>query len=306
VVFSTSPHPTAHLIAQRIARACNAPSVIDFRDPWYEEPPEPGTPKIVHWYARYKERRVVGAAAHVIASTSSLRDLLRSRYPDVPPEKFSSILNGFDNADFAAVAPLARVSSGKLVILHAGSINGQFRDPRPLFAAMRKLIDAGAIAADSLRLRFLGPGEFAQSAAIAASLTEHRLGDCVEFLPRVDYQEGLRQMANADLLLLLQASDDTASLVPAKLYEYLRAQCPVLALVRPGAAADVLQYTGGGWHCDPADGNALYDTLESIVALARSNQLARHIADQERLGQFDRRALTGQLATIFAAVSERR
>jgi SAM-dependent methyltransferase len=39
LIYSTSPHATAHLIAMRLA-AKGMPWVADFRDPWIEEPPE--------------------------------------------------------------------------------------------------------------------------------------------------------------------------------------------------------------------------------------------------------------------------
>lgn len=302
-VYSTSPHATAHLIAQRIARSCRVPSVIDFRDPWFEDPPEPGTPKVVHWFAERSERKVIDRAAHVIASTNSLRDLLKTRYAAQRPEKFSAILNGFDNADFAALSPGAKQRTGKLVMLHAGSINGQFRDPRPLFETFGRLIEGGVIDKQSLTLRFLGPGSFAESPEIAASIAKTKLSGSIEFLPRVDYQEGLRQMSDADVLLLLQASDDTASLVPAKLYEYLRVQRPVLALVRLGATTDVLDSTGGGWCCDPADASALESTVRNVAALWRGDELANHCADPVQLQKFDRRIMTGDLAAILNDVT---
>ncbi len=42
LIYSTSPHATSHLIARKLSAKTHTPWVIDFRDPWYEEPPEPG------------------------------------------------------------------------------------------------------------------------------------------------------------------------------------------------------------------------------------------------------------------------
>ena len=84
-----------------------------------------------------------------------------------------------------------------------------------------------------------------------AAVRESGLTGSVEFLGRVPYTEALAELSTADLLLLLQASEDTMSLVPAKLYEYLRAMRPVLALVLPGATSEVLAMTGGGWLANP-------------------------------------------------------
>jgi len=129
------------------------------------------------------------------------------------------------------------------------------------------------------------------------------LSGSVSLLARVPYDESLRQLAGADLLLLLQASSDTVELVPAKLYEYLRAQKPVLAMVRTGAVTDVLTQTGGGWTVDPADPRSIDRTLAEIVHEWRSDRLAMHCADLAALRRFDRRALAGELAAVFDEVS---
>ena len=80
LVYSTSPHATAHLVALALVRSARVPWVTDFRDPWYEEPPEPGTLRVVHWAGRHLERRVIRRAARVVASTEQLRDALATRY----------------------------------------------------------------------------------------------------------------------------------------------------------------------------------------------------------------------------------
>jgi hypothetical protein len=65
----------------------------------------------------------------------------------------------------------------------------------------------------------------------------------------------------------------------------------------------VLDSTGGGWCCDPLDSGALESALRNIAGLWKSERLAQQIADPLALRKFDRRALTGQLASILEAVS---
>jgi hypothetical protein len=143
VVFSTSPYPTAHLIARKIAARARVPFVADFRDPWYEVPPEPGTPRIVHAVAPILERAVVRSATHVVTSTAQLRDLLRLRYTQEPPDKFTEILNGYDEADFSALPAAEPKRDDSMLIIHAGNINADFRDPAPLFEAIGRLARRG-------------------------------------------------------------------------------------------------------------------------------------------------------------------
>jgi glycosyltransferase involved in cell wall biosynthesis len=150
-------------------------------------------------------------------------------------------------------------------------------------------------------MRFVGAGAFGDEPAVRSAIAAAGLSAAVAVLPRVPYDESLRQLSDSDLLLLLQASDDTVGLVPAKLYEYLRTRKPVLALVKEGAITEVLAQTGGGWSADPADAQALDSTLADIVERWRAKVLAAHSADMTVLRRFDRRELTGQLASVFDA-----
>ena len=305
IVFSTSPPATAHLIARTIARRANAPHVIDFRDPWHEEPPEPGMPAVVNWFAPRLERQVVTSAAHVVTSTAELRDALRARYVD-QGEKITAIANGYDEADFAALPEGAPGESGRLIVAHAGTINQEFRDPSPLFRAVARAAAGRRLDPSKLLFRFIGGGSYADSEHLKRCIDETGLAGSVEFLPRVPYDEALCELGKADLLLLLQASDDTTSLVPAKLYEYLRAMRPVLALVLPGATTEVLAQTGGGWIANPRNADELEQAMTGIFDDWRSGSLRGRHARLEALQQFDRRRLTGKLAAIFDEVVKSR
>lgn len=301
VVYSTSPHATAHLIARRIARRSGRPWVTDFRDPWFEDPPEPGAPDGFLFRAidRRLERGVIEDCSAVVASTTELRNLLRARYPRLPDDKFSTILNGYDEADFKDAPPSRDSRNGRMTILHAGSVNADFRDPRPLLAALRRCGDAGTIDLSRVRVKLIGGGPFADSEEMRTAIARLGVADAVEVLPRVPYAQSLRELANADLLLLIQASPDTTALVPAKLYEYLRAQRPVLALVHRGATAEVVAMTGGGWAVAPEDEQDLYDTLTEAFRRWRDGTLHQAVTTMDVLRRFDRRWLTGELASLF-------
>lgn len=300
ILYSTSPHATAHLIAWRLANISGKPWVADFRDPWFEDTPESGdtTGPIYRYLNRSLEGRVIRRCSRVVASTTHLRDLLSRRYVE-EAGKITAIFNGYDEADFAALATRGAGGNERMTIVHAGNINANFRDPRPLFRALRRAADAGELDLRRVCLRFIGGGAFGDSGAVRQSLAGLGLTECVEFLPRVPYEQSLAELAQADVLLLLQASEDTGGLVPAKLYEYLRAQKPVLALVLPGATTDVLDTTGGGWAVAPHDESGLAKVVAGAFHDWMAGKLAERRADMRVLRRFDRKLLTQDLAALF-------
>ena len=193
-----------------------------------------------------------------------------------------------------------------MLVVHAGTLNAEFRDPRPVFAAVREAAAAGELDPGRLRFRFLGGGGYGESADVAVAVANAGLTGRVEFLARVPYEAALRELAAADVLLLLQASADTVDLVPAKLFEYLRAGRPVLAVVRPGASSEVLEEVEGGWAVDPRDGRGLREAVVAAYRAWRARGLSALAARRERLEGFTRERLTAELARHLNALAERR
>lgn len=299
LVYSTSPHGTAHLIAATLARAAAIPWVADFRDPWYDDPPSPQRPAVAVWAARRLERRVVHRADLVVASTNALRDQIGARCAGEPSSKFVAIPNGYDEADFADSPVARRRRNNEMLVVHAGGLDPDYRDPRPVFAATAAAAHADGVQRSRIRFRFIGGGPFGTSAAMARAVAEAQLQDRVEFLPRIPYAAALAELQHADLLLLLQASYDTVNLVPAKLFEYLRASRPLLAVAYPGATGEILNDVGGGWHVDPRHPTALPEALTTIYRKWCADELDSIVADPSKLLTFSRQHLAAKLANYF-------
>ncbi len=144
------------------------------------------------------------------------------------------IPNGYDNENFrdAELLPSAfTVSTGAraLVLLHSGALYPSERDPRSFFSAVARLRKAGKITPETLQIRLRAPGFDSYHHNL---LKESRIEDIVTISAALPYREALREMLDADGLLLFQASNCNNQ-VPAKLYEYLRARRPILALTDP-------------------------------------------------------------------------
>jgi hypothetical protein len=151
--------------------------VIDFRDPWFEDIPEPGSPagRLFRAVDRRLEAGVVAAASHVVSTTDNMRGMLAERYRSLPSHKFSVIANGYDERDFANIQMTGTSGTNHFTMVHAGSINPHFRDPIPLLAALRRAADVGGLDLRRTRLRFLGGGPHAESAEVQHAITQLRL-----------------------------------------------------------------------------------------------------------------------------------
>ena len=74
--------------------------------------------------------------------------------------------------------------------------------------------------------------------------TRYDVSEFIETCPPIPYKTALSEMVNSDGLLVMQASSCNEQ-IPAKIYEYLRAGRPVLALTDPaGDTASVMRRAG--------------------------------------------------------------
>jgi len=295
-LYSTSPTPTAHLVAAALKALSKVPWVADFRDPWVEEP---GSSLAARpWRHRIQgslERLVVRSADRLTVTTPDLRADFLSRYPDLPPDKVQVIYNGYDEEDFAGLGPASRPD--RFEIMHAGLVDREFRNPFPLFDTVSSLIGEGQLLREHVRITFLGISSWLRSPEFAARVKHLGLEDVVQLVPRVSHGEALRRLGRSAVLLLLQASDDTRSLIPAKAFEYLRLGRPILALTLNGATAHLLKDMDQCHVLDPAD---QFGLRNAVLHLYRSWQLSPDGCQVSRpVQRYARQQLTGELSRLL-------
>jgi len=297
VIWSTYPIATAHLVGLALHRLTGLPWVADLRDPMIDAVHPSGRLKraCVSWV----EARTLRHCTRAVCTTEGAARSYRSKYPALPPERICVIGNGYDEASFAgAVAPPARPSKGPLVLLHSGLVYAVERDPRCLFEALGSLRQAGRIGPDSLRLVLRASGMEARLRRLAS---EHGVADMVAIEPSLPYREALGEMLAADGLLVLQAANCNDQ-VPAKLYEYLRARRPLLALTDAAGDTAAAMRAAGIDTIGPLD-----DTAGIIAALLRFLELVQHgqapLATMEEVRRHERGAHAAQLARLFDKIA---
>ncbi|HPF26335.1 MAG TPA: glycosyltransferase [Steroidobacteraceae bacterium] len=231
VIWSTFPIPTAHSIAAAAARISGLPWVADFRDSMTEEN-YPSDPRVRRVYRGIERRVIERASALVFTAPSTLR-MYDERYPGKRSPLWSVVGNGFDERKFDLAASRSAVqtvgSIGVQKWLHSGLLDPVDRDPSEFLRAVRALKQQGVISTDKVAIVLRASGH---DATYAPLLEQHGIADLVTLAPPIPYADALEEMLHADALLLFQARNCNHQ-IPAKLYEYIRAQRPVLCLTDP-------------------------------------------------------------------------
>lgn len=299
LLWSTYPIASAHLIGLALHRLTGLPWIADLRDPMLDAvyPADPLSRRVAGWI----EARTVRASARIVCTTPGAVRHYRQLFPDVPPDRFCLIENGYDDEDFdaaeAAARTIARPAGAPLTLLHSGIVYPLERDPRPLFAALAALLAAGQLSPARFQLVLRAP---VHEAFLRQLIAEYGIAALVTVAPPLPYRAALAEMLGADALLLLQAANCNDQ-VPAKLYEYLRANKPLLALTDPRGDTWAAVTAAGIDTLAPLDDAAAIQTaLLQFVALAEAGQAP--LAPEPVRRSHARSARTVQLAALFDAV----
>jgi glycosyltransferase involved in cell wall biosynthesis len=293
-IWSTYPWGANHLIAMQLARESGLPWIADFRDPWSFGTRQTGLARWKRWMNRRSERRTIETCRFVVSTTEAITKRFREAYPDADPSKFMTIRNGVDPADFANGSDEASRALETKVFraayfgtLYAG------RDPTGLFEAIAELLKAGTIRADRFRLDLYGP--------IPVSL-EERIAQCgvadvVHPMGLVGYRKALALMRTYSVLAVIGSEQTDDLCLATKLYEYLYARRPILALVPPGPVQRFVEKHGAGAVLGGRDTAGIASALQRWYDDFQADRLTE--TPGEFPTEYDRRFQTGQLADLL-------
>jgi glycosyltransferase involved in cell wall biosynthesis len=156
---------------------------------------------------------------------------------------------------------LPPLSSDRSLLVHTGKLSGGWgRHPGTLFEALSLLRDRAPSVAARLQLVLAGRLDVAERELIESA----RLGDLLIHVGQLSRAQALALQRRATALVLI-TSPDLVWELPGKVFEYIGARRPVLALAAGNEAAAVVRETGIGWTVPPGDVPAIADVLERIA-----------------------------------------
>jgi glycosyltransferase involved in cell wall biosynthesis len=293
VIYSSAPPYTCHLIGYWLKKFTGRPWVADFRDSWIGWLSSAKRPALPDRIDRYLERAVLKSADHILTVSKGIAQDLGSRNPDLVDERWQWLPNGYDGADFEGIT--TPPSNNKFVITYTGSLYGH-RNPYYLLQAVAELMTELADLKKNLKLTFVGRiGGF-----IEEMLHEPRFEGMIKIVPYVPHQQSIQYLLASDILLLI--IDDAPAnkgILTGKLFEYLGARKPILALAPEGDAADLIREVKAGIVVHPSNINQIKQALKNYYARWKNNSLNNEQLGKEKIRAFDRRELTRRLGEVL-------
>jgi glycosyltransferase involved in cell wall biosynthesis len=247
-VITNGPPDAAHLAALALGR--DRPAwIADFEDGWRFEPQREGG-----WPTRAQDRLDAALEARVVREADAVVGLSEPIAADFARRfgaRAFTIPNAWDPEIAAADPP--PLEPGTVSVVHAGNLShATRRDPTALLAALELLADtpirlvlAGRLVeADRRRLDGLSPR--------AAALVRH--------VGELDRPAAIGLQRAADVLLLL-VTGPQRSVVTGKIFEYLAAGRPILAVSDENEATRIVRETRTGEVVSPWDPGAIAAAL---------------------------------------------
>lgn len=259
-----------HLLGLRLKQKLATPWVAHFSDPWSDNPFRRRFP-LSNFLNRRYEAQVIRHADRVIFTSQETLDLVMRKYPGEWRAKARVLPHGFEPALYGE---RQRKAHGSIVLRYLGNFYGN-RSPLPLFKALAILNRENPTLLEGVSVELVGnipPRMFMNSAykGLPSGL--------VRTVPTVSYRQSLHLMAEADLLLVIDAPEDVSVFLPSKLVDYLGAGVPILGIVPPGASAKLILQMGGEV-ANPRDLSTVVASLRRAIACCRQAKAEKRHAN---------------------------
>ncbi len=290
-IYSSSPPYTTSVIADILHRKTRLPWIAGFRDPWIGFISSPDRWMIPAGVDQWMERSVAQDADLLEVAWRGIMLDLQQKYPQIPVQKYVHLPNGYDSDDYPAHD---RTPNERFTVVYTGSMYGR-RNPKTFLQAVEELTAEGVVDPSKIRLSFIG--RF--GAEVKEMLEATSLRDALEVVPYLPHGESVKRLLQADtLLLVVDESKESAEIVPGKVFEYLGARRPIIALAEEGAVAELLRETNAGRVAHnqdiPAIKRAFIEQYQNFL-----NHQSSFTPNEEAVRRYDRREITRRLAELL-------
>ena len=295
IIFSSSPPPTVHLIAMKLAKWSGIKWVADFRDPWTN----------IHYLQQQRinpvsklinknlEKKVIEKCNAATCVSNNFVNLLTK----TNNTKFTVITNGFDNEINYPVAK----NADKFTVLYIGGLTHTRYYP-DFVSSVAKLFETGKLDSNFIEFQFVGSIE----KDILEDIREKfKHAPNIKIIDYVTHEKALEFMHKADLLLLfLEKGKDYEGHIPGKLFEYLSTGNHILGIGnKNGDTAEIIEKTNTGKIFDPYEIDKIEDEIIFRFNCWANKINSEHKINTNEVNKYTRKKLTQKLAELFDSLT---
>jgi len=306
LIFSTAPAYTDHLIGCILKILTRKPWIADYRDLWNEDPSRYWIGKFRRRIEKKIEKYVILQANLIVVVSLPMRDIIIQNFlrDKREQEKIIVISNGFDPQDICIPYESTEKQKDKFVITYTGKIGycKTFSALRCFLEALAKVINEDPSLKKKIRVRFIGEIANRRKEEIFNFIRKFNLQEVVEFREWCSNRRCLIEQRKSDVLLLMIGSSmNNHIILTTKLFEYITATRPILALIPEGAAKEVISKTSTGIVVDPNNIEEIKEAIFMLYNQWREDGLDIY-PNWKFIEKFNRKYLTQKLAEVFSYV----
>jgi glycosyltransferase involved in cell wall biosynthesis len=298
-IYTTSTPYTSHLIGLRLKRITSLPWLADFRDPWVGSFSRSFPTQLHEQIARRMESQVVQTADRITVVSEPMRQAFLTRYTSLEAQRVLTLPNGYDSDDFLNAEPLEREEKDCMHITYTGSFYGR-RQPYHFLQGLQAALNSNRVSRRKIRIWFVGN----MNQDVLQQIEAFDLEDVVRMVGYLSHTQSINYLLGSDVLLLIIGPGPGSEIVfTGKIFEYLASYKPILALVPPGVAANLLEESQAGIIVPPHDVKAITDQIVNLYGKWEDDDL-NIASDQSVINRYDRLRLTGKLADALEAIGK--
>lgn len=288
-IITTGPPHSLHLIGLALKAKTGLPWITDFRDPWTSIGYHDKLKLTTYSQKKHKilEHKVLQNCDHVITTSPTTK----TDFEKITDTPVTCITNGFE-----LECDLNIDQDTEFSISHIGSLLEK-RNPLVLWKVLGNLKKENEIFGKALKIKLAGR----VSETVIASIKSYGLEENLELLGYVTHEDALKLQRKAQVLLLIEInSEETKAIVPGKVFEYLAARRPILAIGPINADFfEIVTHTTSGNCFTYQEEEALKKQVLQWYKLYSTEGLQNNTG---AISQYTRKNLTQKLAELITQI----
>ena len=262
VIVTSGPPHSLHLIGLKLKEAIGIKWISDFRDPW----------TTIHYHKSLRlngsavkkhkdlESKVLNSADQIIVTSPSTKEEFKA----ITQKPITVITNGYEPHN------LKPVMDTSFTLAHIGSLLSE-RNPIVLWNVLSEIASENEQFREDLKIVLSG----VVSEEVRESISQVGLSKNCILTGYVSHKKALQLQCNAQILVLLEIdSHATKAIIPGKLFEYMQAERPIIAIGPAGSDMfGILKETNTGTSFTSEDSQAIKNEIVTYYKQYQKGEL---------------------------------